>query len=77
MAVALIMAIYLGNLIKAFVDDLVMTILELVTEIEGTWENIQVGPFRLGHFIGNLITFIIVAIIVFLLVKITKRWELE
>ena len=26
-----------------------------------TWESIELGPFRIGHFIGALITFIIIA----------------
>jgi large conductance mechanosensitive channel len=41
------------------------------------WENIVAGPFRVGHFIGALITFIIVAFVIFILVKVTKRWGIE
>jgi len=36
-----------------------------------------VGPFRVGHFIGALITFLIVAFVIFLLIKLTKRWGIE
>jgi len=36
------------------------------------------GPFRIGHFIGALITFVIVAFVIFMIVKkVTKRWGLE
>ena len=42
-----------------------------------TWETITAGPFRVGHFIGSLITFIIVALVIFILVKITKRIGIE
>jgi len=76
LAVAFIMAIYLGTLVKALVDDFIMPIVSLVIpDIE--WEAIVVGPFRIGHFIGALITFLIVAIVIYLLVKLTKRWGIE
>ena len=76
LAVAFIMAIYLGALVKALVDDFVMPIVTLIMPgIE--WETIVAGPFRIGHFIGALITFTIVAFVIFILVKITKRWGIE
>ncbi|UCE29954.1 MAG: MscL family protein [Candidatus Bathyarchaeota archaeon] len=76
LAVAFIMAIYLGALVKALVDDFVMPIVTLVMPgIE--WEVIVAGPFRVGHFIGSLITFLIVAFVIFILVKATKRWGIE
>ena len=73
LAVAFILGIYLGALVKALVDDLIMPIVTLAMPgIE--WENIVAGPFRVGHFIGTLITFIIVAFVIFIIVKVTKRW---
>ena len=75
-AVAFILGLYLGTLVKAFVDDLIMPITELA--IPGIqWELITLGPFRIGHFIGALITFLIVALVIFILVKITKRMGIE
>jgi large conductance mechanosensitive channel len=76
LAVAFIMGIYLGALVKALVDDLIMPIVTLaMPDVE--WENIVAGPFRVGHFIGALITFLIVAFVIFLIVKVTKRWGIE
>jgi large conductance mechanosensitive channel len=80
LAVAFILGIYLGALINALVDDLIMPIIELAMPgIE--WEAITLpypdGPFRVGHFIGALITFLIVALVIFILVKITKRMGVE
>jgi large conductance mechanosensitive channel len=76
MAVAFILGLYLGTLIKALVDDLIMPIVNLA--IPGVeWELITAGPFRVGHFIGALITFIIVAFVIFLLVKLTKKAGIE
>lgn len=76
LAVAFIMGIYLGGLVKALVDDLIMPIVELA--MPGiVWEDIVLGPFRIGHFVGALITFIIVAFVIFILVKVTKRWGIS
>ncbi len=76
MAVAFILGIYLGALVQALVEDMVMPIVELAMPgIE--WEVIQLGPFRVGHFIGAVITFLIVAFVIFILVKITKKWGIE
>ena len=76
MAVAFILGLYIGALVKALVDDLIMPIVSLA--IPGVdWELIAVGPFRVGHFIGALITFLIVAFVIFILVKLTKKWGIE
>jgi large conductance mechanosensitive channel len=76
MAVAFILGLYLGALVKALVDDLIMPIITLILpNVE--WEVLTVGPFRIGHFIGALITFILVAFVVFLIVKATKRLGIE
>ena len=73
LAVAFILGLYLGALVQALVNDLIMPIITIVMPgVE--WEAIEMGPFRVGHFIGALITFIIVAFVIFILVKVTKRW---
>ena len=76
MAVAFILGLYLGALVKALVDDLIMPIVSLATP-GVDWELITIGPFRVGHFIGALITFLIVAFVIFILVKLTKRYGIE
>lgn len=76
LAVAFILGLYLGSLVQALVNDLIMPIITLATP-NITWEAISVGPFRIGHFIGALITFAIVTFVIFVLVKITKRWGIE
>jgi len=76
LAVAFIIGLYLGALVKALVDDLIMPIVQLA--MPGVqWELIELGPFRVGHFIGAMITFLIVAFVIFIIVKLTKRWGIE
>ncbi|MCP8306755.1 MAG: MscL family protein [archaeon] len=76
LAVAFILGLYLGALVQALVGDLIMPILELA--MPGVaWDTIQVGPFRIGHFTGALVTFLIVVSIIFIIVKATKKWGIE
>ena len=75
MAVAFIMGIYVGNVIQAIVDDLIMPLVELALPAELAWEDWVLGPIRLGHFLGTLLTFFIVALVIFLLVKLFAKWE--
>ncbi|MEM3757122.1 MAG: MscL family protein, partial [Candidatus Bathyarchaeia archaeon] len=76
MAVAFIMGIYLGALVQSLVNDLLMPVIELATP-GIPWEQITLGPFRIGSFLGALITFLIVAFVIFLIVKMTKKWGIE
>jgi large conductance mechanosensitive channel len=72
MAVAFIMGLYLGSLVNALVSDLVMPIINIA--MPGVaWELITLGPFRIGHFIGSLITFLIVTFVIFIIVKVTAK----
>ena len=75
-AVAFIIGIYLGALVQALVSDLIMPIIQLVPGV-GRWDEIAVGPFMVGRFIGALVTFLIVAFVIFVIVKISKRWGIE
>ncbi len=76
LAVGFIFGVYLGTLTKAFVDDLIMPIFTLPMSTEN-WENIVVGPFRVGHFISALMTFLFIAFVIFIIVKLTKYWGIE
>jgi len=81
LAVAFIMAVYLGNLVQALVADLVMPIIGLALPGLGdlaTYKyQISEQIFGIGDFLVALITFIIVAFVIFILVKVTKKWGIE
>jgi len=81
LAVAFIMAVYLGILVQALVKDFVMPIIGLAIpglENLATLEfTVGKQSFGIGNFLVALITFIIVAFVVFILVKVTKRWGIE
>ena len=71
MTVAFILGLYIGTMVQALVNDLIMPIIQFATP-GVVWEAISIGPFRVGHFIGSLITFLIVAFVIFIMVKITQ-----
>ena len=80
LAVGFIMAIYLGALVQALVTDLVMPIVEIILALGGSevaWEEITYYDFRVGHFAGALLTFIIVAFVIFIIVKVAARFGLD
>jgi len=81
LAVAFIMGLYLGNLVQALVSDLIMPLIGLAIPGLDNLATIAVPiasqSFLVGHFIAAMITFIIVAFVIFILVKITKRWGIE
>ena len=72
MAVAFILAIYLGILIQAMVTYLIMPIIQYATPSGVSWQSIAVGPFLFGEFINAVITFVIVAFVIFLIVKMSS-----
>jgi large conductance mechanosensitive channel len=81
LAIAFIIGMYLGNLVQALVKDLLLPAIGLLIPgldnlAEGT---ITVGAqiFAYGDFLVAFITFLIVALLVFLTVKVAKHWKIE
>lgn len=72
LAVAFILGLYLGALVQAMVGDLIMPLITIFIP-DVAWQEIVLGPFMVGHFVGELITFIIIAFVVFALVKFAAR----
>jgi large conductance mechanosensitive channel len=81
LAVAFIIGVYLGNLVQALVKDLIMPLIGLAIPGLGNLSNyivyVSKQQFGIGEFLVALITFIIVAFVIFLIVKVTKRWGIE
>jgi large conductance mechanosensitive channel len=81
LAVAFVLALYLGGLVQALVKDFVMPAIGLAIPGLANLSTLAVTvvkqSFGIGDFLAALITFIIVAFIVFLIVKVAKRWHIE
>jgi large conductance mechanosensitive channel len=80
LAVAFIIGLYLGNLVKALVSDLLLPAIGLaipgLSNLNTLTTSVMGQKFQVGDFLSYLITFIIVAFVVFLIVKIVKRWHI-
>ena len=78
LAVAFILGLYLGQLVQSMVTDLIMPIIGLALPGMDNLSTLAVPVnnqvFGVGSFLVATITFIIVALVIFLLVKVTKRW---
>jgi large conductance mechanosensitive channel len=81
LAVAFILGLYLGQLVQSMVTYLIMPIIGLALPGMDNLStlNIPVGTqeFGVGGFLVALITFIIVAFVIFILVKLTKKWGIQ
>jgi large conductance mechanosensitive channel len=81
LAVAFILGVYLGLLVQSLVSDLVMPLIGLALPGMDNLSTLTIPvanqEFGLGNFLVALITFIIVAFVIFILVKITKKWGIK
>jgi len=80
LAVAFILGVYLGALVKALVGDLILPIIGLVypgANLTTYTAAFRGQSFALGDFLNAVITFVIVAFVIFLIVKIAKRYKIE
>ena len=81
LAVAFVLGIYLGALVQALVKDFIMPLIGLVIPGMSNLATYAVTAmsqvFGIGDFLVALITFIIVAFVVFMVVKVAKRWKLD
>jgi len=81
LAVAFIMGVYLGVLVQSLVKDLLLPAIGLA--IPGLADlstfTVPVGNqvFGIGSFLVALITFVIVAFVIFVIVKVTKKWGIK
>ncbi len=81
LAVAFVLGLYLGTLVQALVKDLLMPALGLLIpgmdDLATLAVTVSNQIFAIGDFLVALITFIIVAFIVFIVVKVAKRWNID
>lgn len=64
LAIAVIIGVQAGALVKAIVDGLLMPLVGMVLP-GGEWQTLTVGPFAVGIVLAALVNFVIVAWLVF------------
>lgn len=81
LSVAFVIGLYLGGLVQALVKDLLLPLIGLaipgLADLSTYVVELGSQKFSIGDFLVALITFIIVAVVVFVFVKIAKKWHLD
>jgi len=81
LAVAFILGVYLGALVQALVKDLILPVIGIPLSSVGNLATYTFSfdkqTFSIGDFLIAVITFIIVAFVIFLIVKIAKHYKIS
>jgi large conductance mechanosensitive channel len=81
LAVAFIMGVYLGAVVLALVKDLIMPVIGLalpgIGNLASYTATLNNQVFGVGDFAVSVITFAIVALVIFLIVKVATRWGMN
>jgi len=81
LAAAFILGVYLGLLVQSLVSELIMPVIGLalpgIDNLSTMSVSVGTQEFGIGSFLVALITFIIVAFVIFLLVRVTKKWGIQ
>jgi large conductance mechanosensitive channel len=80
LAVAFIMGVYLGLVVQSLAKDLLLPAIGLllpVSDLASLQYTVGEQTFGIGSFLVALITFIIVAFVIFIIVKVTKKWGIQ
>jgi large conductance mechanosensitive channel len=80
LAVAVVIGTAATKLVNSTVTDIIMPIIAVVTP-SGDWQSsvLQIGPlkFLLGDYVGAIIDFVIIALVIFLAVKYVMKGDVS
>jgi len=72
LAIGVVIGGAVKDLVASIANDLIMPIVGIVTP-DGSWRSIVIkiagSEFRIGNFIGSLLNFLIIALVVFIVIK--------
>ena len=72
LAMGVVIGTAVGKVVSSIVGDLVMPVVGILSP-EGSWRTLKVGygrlQFTIGNFLGTMVDFLIIAVIVFLITK--------
>ena len=72
LAVAVLIGAAFGKIVDSFVKDILTPVLAPITP-SGDFATYKLGPFGVGNFVNNVLQFLIVAFVLFLIVKAVNR----
>lgn len=78
LALAVVLGAAFGAIVTSFVEDILMPALinPLLARTGTDWREAVIGPgIRVGHFLGTVIDFLIIAFVLYLVVKAYERFK--
>ncbi|MBW4554501.1 MAG: large conductance mechanosensitive channel protein MscL [Trichormus sp. ATA11-4-KO1] len=77
LAIAVIIGAAFGRIVTSFVEDVIMPFINPLVAVTGEdWRTITVGPgIRIGSFLGAIVDFIIITLIIFVAVRALQRFK--
>jgi large conductance mechanosensitive channel len=68
LALAVVIGAAFGAVIKSMVDNILMPLLSYVLPNQGGYLAWHIGPLKIGAFLGDVLTFLLIALAVFVLI---------
>jgi len=73
LAVGVIIGAAFGKIVTSVVNDIVMPLINPLIP-DGTWRTLEIGPgVKIGNFMATLLDFLIVALVIFLFIRLINR----
>lgn len=73
LAVGVIIGAAFGKIVTSLTDDVIMPVVGLATGRLGDYTHIMLGPMKIGLFLSAVLNFLLIAFIIFLIVKAANR----
>ena len=73
LAVAVLIGAAFGKIVDSFVKDILTPVLAPITPSGKAFDDFNIGPFHIGSFVNNVLQFLIVAFVLFLIVKAVNK----
>ena len=75
LAVGVIIGAAFGKIVSSLTDDVIMPVVGLATGRLGDYSHIMLGPMKIGLFLSAVLNFVIIALIIFMIVKAANRMK--
>jgi large conductance mechanosensitive channel len=73
LAIGVIIGAAFGKIITSFVNDIIMPLINPLIP-GGDWRTMEIGPgVKIGSFVGTILDFLIIAFVIFMVVKTLNR----
>lgn len=75
LAVGVIIGGAFGRIVSALVDNILMPVINMVAGSEGSFKELKIGSIEIGAFLQATLDFLIIALILFLIIRFVNRFK--